>query len=70
MCQLLQEKYPARSMSFIILGKISFFNGDMKAAEKYFEKAVSAKQASDDDKVKPKLVLAGLLRLLITRKRL
>jgi len=63
-CQNLQDKFPDRSLSWIILGKINFYNGDLESSKIFFQRAFTAKQASNIDKSEAQIGLGRIASIL------
>ena len=59
-CETLRQKNPKLSLSYLILGNISFMQGDLKKAEDNFKKALEAGQVTDEQKAE---ALMGLGRI-------
>ncbi|MGA1869865.1 MAG: CHAT domain-containing protein [bacterium] len=49
-CQILEEKNPERSLSYLIRGNIHFYKGDRKQASSWYHKALEAKEGSKTEK--------------------
>lgn len=59
-CEILQEKYPDRALSHIILGNINFTLGDKEKAQSYYQNALTAKNSTELEKSQ---ALLGLGRI-------
>jgi class 3 adenylate cyclase/CHAT domain-containing protein/tetratricopeptide (TPR) repeat protein len=59
-CETLIQKNPKLSLSYLILGNISFMQGGLKKAEAHFKKALEAGQGTDEQKAE---ALMGLGRI-------
>jgi class 3 adenylate cyclase/CHAT domain-containing protein/tetratricopeptide (TPR) repeat protein len=59
-CENLKQKNPKLSLSYLLLGNISFMQGDLKKAEDNFKKALEAGQGTDQQRAE---ALMGLGRI-------
>ena len=63
--QILLEKSPEKGLSYVILGKILFREGDLENAESFFKNALEGRQATNGQKAE---ALMGLGRIASIRK--
>lgn len=59
-CETLKQKNPKLSLSYLLLGNISFMQGDLKKAEAHFKKALEAGEGTNEQKAE---ALMGLGRI-------
>jgi len=59
-CRLLEEKYPDRALSHVILGNIHFTNGDKENASRHYQNAMALEKGSKFEKAQ---AMIGLGRI-------